>query len=280
MLFKPPHKIIATILVKNEADIIAQTIEHHINQGIENFIITDNDSTDQTKNIISKYPEVKEIIEEPEDTHHQSKWVTRMARLACKFNPDWIVHLDADELWCGFANLKNATHKIISSETVYIHPPVKIFNLYNMRFYLSFDRVPIPQECKIIHRPDPNITIAHGNHSVDGKTSFPNKQIIRHHYPIRSIEQWKRKSNGHKHLQKRNAICDRWEMWYQMGDELKSKFEEITEAWQRLIITKNQEDLNKILEIWSTQEMIESFKKNQWFPDISQWMPFDVPSVC
>ena len=45
---KPSLKIVATILANNEEDIIGQMIEHHIHQGVQSFIVTDNNSTDRT----------------------------------------------------------------------------------------------------------------------------------------------------------------------------------------------------------------------------------------
>src|SRR4051812_8210794 len=116
--------IVATILVKNEEDIIGANIEHHINQGVSKFIITDNGSTDATATIASRYPEVVEIISESDDCHNQSLWVTRMARLACKLKPDWIIHLDADELWMGLGNLR-CDCEVFGSTKMYLHPPAE-----------------------------------------------------------------------------------------------------------------------------------------------------------
>jgi hypothetical protein len=161
-------KIIATILAKNEADIIGAMIEHHIEQGVSGFIFTDNDSTDRTKEIAGSFKEVLEIIDEPGNNHNQSEWVTRMARLACKFEPDWIIHLDADEFWCGLKHLRTIPGPVVSSQMVYLHPP-RGSSLHDMRFFLDFSCVPIPQESKVAHRPDPEITIVHGNHGVEGK---------------------------------------------------------------------------------------------------------------
>ena len=55
-------KIIATILAKDEEDIIANQIEHHLEQGVFKILLTDNNSTDRTREIASKYKEV-EIID-------------------------------------------------------------------------------------------------------------------------------------------------------------------------------------------------------------------------
>ena len=65
---KPQIKIVGTILSRDEEDIIGANIEHHINQGVTHFIVTNNNSKDRTRQIIEKYPEVVEIIDECEDS--------------------------------------------------------------------------------------------------------------------------------------------------------------------------------------------------------------------
>ena len=78
LINRPNTKIIATLLVRDEEDVIKQNIEHHINQGVSGFIITNNSSKDNTLEILSKFPEVLEIINEPETDYDQAKWVTKM----------------------------------------------------------------------------------------------------------------------------------------------------------------------------------------------------------
>jgi glycosyltransferase involved in cell wall biosynthesis len=101
MLKTGPY-LIATLLVKNEEDILEHSLKHHIEeQNIQFIIATDNNSTDNTKKILKSFKEVKIIIDENGSDHDQSKWVTRMAKLATIYDPKWIVHLDADEFWCN-----------------------------------------------------------------------------------------------------------------------------------------------------------------------------------
>ncbi len=254
----PGIKIVATILAKNEADIIGQMIEHHLSQGVTHIIFTDNNSTDNTRQIVEKYPEVVEIIDEPDNDHHQSKWVTRMAKLACKLNPDWIIHLDADELWCGLCHLRSMEMDIVSCQRMYLHPPVDSeFSLWNMRRYLNFDHLPIGQEAKIAHRPDPDIEITHGNHGVVGKPYQMTTKISRHHYPIRSLQQWERKAMGHLCLMNRNAPCERWQNWYNTLQEsrLEEEYHEMTLLWRLFCTTQRQETFVELVKHWSSQEL-------------------------
>lgn len=275
--FKNKNNIVATLLVRNEQDIISQNLEHHINQGISKFIVTDNGSTDNTKSIIEKYPEVVEIIDQPELTHHQSKWVTNMARIACKLNPNWIVHLDADELWCGFSSLRTIDVAYVSSPRMYLHPPTNCeFNLENMKYYLDFDNFyDLKGECKVLHRPDPDIVIEHGNHGFgNNKDVLYSHSVWRHHYPVRSYDQFVKKTiQGHEALEKRGSICERWKKWYDLYNfgQLKSLYNKICESWQQMIEKPNKQSLMGLLEFWSPPEVISYIEKKNLLPNIGEW---------
>ncbi len=260
IIVKNPTYIVATILAKNEEDIIGKNIEHHINQGISHFIVTDNNSTDATRSIVQKYPEVKEIIDEQGDNHDQSTWVTHMARLACRLNPDWIVHLDADELWMGLGNLKRMDCFAFSSTSMYLHPPALTFD--EMRHYLDFDELDLPGECKVGHRPDPEIVLFHGNHGFN-RLVVETKDIWRHHYPIRSYEQFRTKALGHEALKRRNAICERWEKWHNLlqGDKLSEVYDLVCRSWARYRRHPNHEDLINMMRFWSTKDVVGNMKE-------------------
>lgn len=255
--------------MKDEEDIIAANIEHHIQQGVSQFIVTDNNSSDRSRSIAEKYPEVVEIIDEPENTHNQTKWVTRMAQMACKLDPDWIVHLDADEFWCGLMGLREIQAKVASCERMYLHPPGG-----EMAHYLDFDHISIPQECKIAHRPDPTFVITHGNHSVanDVPVEFT-KKVYRHHFPVRSYEQWARKAKGHEALSRRKTICVRWEKWYNLLQEgkLEQEYQKLTNLWGEMIRSPQHDKFLAILDFWATPEMIAFFKTNPELPIIGEW---------
>jgi hypothetical protein len=282
-------KITATILARNEEDIIGRNLAHHLSQGVTNFIVTLNCCTDKTKQIVEKFPEVAEIIEEPEDAHDQSKWVTRMARMACKLKPDWIVHLDADEFWCGLTKLRKVTTQAIGSQKMLMHPPVaelKEFDPYAMRYYLSTENIPgLPGECKVAHRPIEDIVISHGNHGIEFPTipiTYTNL-IYRHHYPIRSYEQFERKTiEGHEALMKRNAPCPRWKLWYEtwQAGKLRELYDEIVSAWSRIIKPSGDVPiapdvrsaaLLRLLRFWCTPEAITYIQNSNIMPIINSW---------
>ena len=267
--------ITATLLARNEEDIIGENIEHHISQGVTNFIVTLNCCTDRTKQIVEQYKEVVEIIEEPDGTHNQSKWVTRMARLACKLKPDWIIHLDADEFWCGLPKLALITTPAIGSDRMFLHPPHED-GLEAMEPYLNFENIPdLPGECKVAHRPLEDVIITHGNHGVNAKQTFT-KMVYRHHYPIRKYGQFERKTkDGHEALMRRNAPCERWEQWYRalQAGRLPELYLTITDSWAEFILTPSVSKLLPLLSFWCTQDVIAYISRIGIAPEIGRWSP-------
>lgn len=95
-------KLVMTLLVKDEADIVAANLDFHLALGVDALVVTDNGSTDGTREIIEEYASRTEciVVDEPGDDYSQSRWVTRMAELARdELGADWILNNDADELW-------------------------------------------------------------------------------------------------------------------------------------------------------------------------------------
>lgn len=93
-------RIIGTLMVRDEVDIVAAMVEHHLDQGIDTLIVTDNASVDGTREVLESYAETG-LVELHEDTEHRKQQrdvVTRMARRArTRFRADWVLNLDADE---------------------------------------------------------------------------------------------------------------------------------------------------------------------------------------
>lgn len=184
---KKPN-IVATLLAKNEEDIIGENIRHHISEGVHTFIFTDNNSTDKTKEIVSQFPEVKVIIDEFDNNHNQRHWVTRMAKIACDFSPDWILHIDADEFWLLNNLAHETTNNILTTKNIYQHLPIGDLEYYVGNNLVNCMGLP-PTMPKIIHRSDPNLIISNGNHKANlphEEIQYRVSEIDIHHFPIKN----------------------------------------------------------------------------------------------
>lgn len=230
--------LIATLLVRDEADIIAKNIQHHIDQGIDAFIVTDHLSVDGTADIIRAYPQVVEYIYESDPGYYQFKWVTRMAHIAASMGADWIIHLDADEFWRGFHILKSVPSEIsvVYSGTTtkpstsdgstcriflpYDHYENEQFE-FNLYPYFRFSDQKPMKGVKIAHRPSKTCVISQGNHDISqisGERGFSTSLQI-DHYPVRSYNHFVRKvRNGGEAYAKTigldPAIGHHWKNWY------------------------------------------------------------------
>ncbi len=199
-----------TILSKNEVDIIEQNIIFHKIMGVDAFIVTDNISTDGTREVFQKYKDkgwILEIIDEESQVYDQDLWVSRMVHIAKeKYNADWVINADSDEFWYSEKhNLKweieNSHANVIQCPIYNMIPPKsgvfynsvlkvvkKLENLekYNLsKFNILGTSIP-----KVMHSTQGFIKTHMGNHGVDIK--FPYKKeatdITIFHFPIRSKE--------------------------------------------------------------------------------------------
>jgi hypothetical protein len=121
-------KLVMTLLVRDEADIVERNIEFHLSQGVDFIIATDNGSVDGTREILSAYARKGKLllIDEPSQDYAQAVWVKRMAQLAFdEFGAAYIFHCDADEFWSARSgNLKAELGS--RSENVLIVPLINV----------------------------------------------------------------------------------------------------------------------------------------------------------
>ena len=94
-------KLFMTLLVKNEEGMLEENLQFHKAMGVDGFIITDNNSTDSTPDIIRKYKQkgwIKEVIEEKATNYEQKDWVDRMIwKAKTIYKADWIITAASSE---------------------------------------------------------------------------------------------------------------------------------------------------------------------------------------
>jgi hypothetical protein len=239
--------LVMTLLVRDEEDIVARNIEHHLSQGVDFVIATDNGSRDGTRAILAQYQDRGKLllIDEPRQDHTRSRWVNRMAEIAgAHYGAQAIFHCDADEFWVsrtgdlkqvildapvevlivpvfhvllnrrdgGETYLRDAQHVV----TMPLLSENQIEDSKTTNLYL-FARPP-----KVLFKTSKGILpVMAGNDAVVDSpvTSQPTADVAIVHYPVRGRSQFLQKIvNGGSALEQ-NRECDegigfQWRRWY------------------------------------------------------------------
>jgi hypothetical protein len=206
-------KLVMTLLVRDEEDVLAANLDYHLAQGVDQFIITDNLSVDGTRDIVESYVRRKLAVYlyEPNDDYSQFRWVTRMARMAAvDFGADWVINNDADEFWASDApgaNLKSCLARVattVQSLTVprfnFIPMGAGDLGFFAERMTLleresrNSEGMLLPP--KVCHRALPDVEVGQGNHGVSrAGVPVPSEPCALRilHYPMRSYRQFENK---------------------------------------------------------------------------------------
>jgi hypothetical protein len=199
-----------TLLVRDEADIVASNIDFHLARGVDFVVATDNLSVDGTTEILREYERrgVLHYIHEPNDDYSQYRWVTRMARLAhTEFGADWVMNNDADEFWwpeCGdlkaaLASVPASRDAVVAERSNFPARPASDAPFYQtmvLRDRESKNMRGVRLRGKVAHRGFDDIQVGQGNHAVrrsgDPLPTAPVPIEILH-FPQRSYEQFANK---------------------------------------------------------------------------------------
>jgi len=207
-------KLVMTLLARDEVDIVDAQIKFHLNAGVDFVIATDNLSRDGTTEILESYARAGQLHLLREDSEYlqQSKWITRMGRLAAaEFGADWIIHSDADEFWWPRGeSLKDvlasipARYGIVRALLRHFVPRPDGDSFFADRMTVRMSTsAPINDprslyrpNLKIIHRADPTVTVSIGAQRLVDSTLVPLRAwypVEFFHFPVRSLEQCERK---------------------------------------------------------------------------------------
>lgn len=209
-------RIVATLLVRDEIDVLPACLEHIARSGVEAVIAADDGSTDGSLELLAAHPLVALVLREPSDCYPQSAWVSRMADLAFALDPDWIVHMDADEFWCGLGALAEvpAGWRAVSCPA---HDHTPVLGAADGEFSRDAmpGRHPYPTHYKVAHRPIRGARIAMGNHNIHGVPAPSWAATVVEHYPVRSLAQLTRKAaRGAEVLGSHPSyVCSHWRSW-------------------------------------------------------------------
>ncbi len=171
-------KLVMAMKVRNEGDVLGENLRWHRAQGVDQFVVTDNGSTDSTPDVLRKWEAdgLLRLIEEPSTADFRDQahwWVTRMARMAAsEMGADWVAHADADEFWSPVSGtLKQALEAIPEQYGVVLAPRPEFIarpdtdEPFWARMTVREARSRLRP--KIAHRAVPDAVLHRGAHDVD-----------------------------------------------------------------------------------------------------------------
>jgi Glycosyl transferase family 2 len=199
-------KLVMTLLVRDEEDILRENLEFHLAQGVDEFIVMDNLSVDATPEIAREYERAGRVhyLRQTNDDYAQGRWVTQMARRAAlELGADWVINNDADEFWYPHAgSLKDVFASTapeigaVFAERVNFVPRMRngspFWRLMDVRQSASLNALGEPLPGKAAHRGRPDVVVGQGNHRVTaGGIDVPAAAapITILHFPVRSQSQ-------------------------------------------------------------------------------------------
>ena len=199
-------KIVMTIAVRDEADIIEENLRYHLGAGVDFIIATDHRSEDGTTEILERYERdgLLHLTRETGDAFLQTEWVTRMARLAAtRFGADWVINTDADEFWWPHSDTLREVFAAAPRGYGALRGIWRHFALRPDDDGAFYERMivrrapandpadPYCANAKAVHRGEPNVCVSHGNHDAVGKGLALLREWVPFevlHFPIRSRE--------------------------------------------------------------------------------------------
>ena len=233
---KIDFRVVMTILVKNEDDIIEENIRVHAALGVDAFVVMDNDSTDGTKEILRRLQKEYEItVIEEKGLYNQARWMKRLAMEAKKLGADWVINNDADEFWIPKEGKTLRECLAFKGSVITVHRYNMLidqksysedFSFYNMHYRVenpiyyqkeyqqTHENVSIilaKNAPKVITNPHGLLLIRGGNHKAlhiaNIRDYFKhydkiqrNSDITVYHYPIRSYWQFEKNIQNRKML--------------------------------------------------------------------------------
>jgi hypothetical protein len=217
-------RLVMTLLVRDEQDVVADTLDYHLARGVDHVIVTDNHSIDGTRRIVEGYCRrgLATLIDEPADDYAQSRWVTRMARMAAtELGADWVINSDADEFWWPEDGELKGILERTPAETgaLFVRrvnflplrtPPPCAVRAMVYRDVVSVNALGRALPGKVVHRAAADIDVGPGNHRAAAPSIGPTEttaDLIIFHFPYRSYEQFAAKiANGGASMLKNTTV--------------------------------------------------------------------------
>lgn len=194
-------KVISVSMVKNGLDIV-EPILRHLSTQVDHMIVSDNNSTDGTRELLSELSRELPILvfDDPEPGYYQSQKTTALAKVARNMGAEWIIPNDQDELWYSpFGTIKEvlgelAPQWLVATADLYDHVTSTEDNLneFNLLKRIGWRRSYKGLLPKVACRWREDLVIEQGNHGAGyhGGMTRQNGLLVVRHYPYRSTTQF------------------------------------------------------------------------------------------
>ena len=212
-------RLVETLVVRDEADIVGAQIAYHLNAGIDFVIATDHASRDGTTEILDSFARQGYLRRLPEKGPvREVEWRTRMAQLAANdHGADWVIAADADEFWLPrFGTLREALAAVperfgvVGGVICHFVPRPDDGRMFADRMTtrlsphaaLNDPTSPWRPSPKVVHRADPHAVVRHAGYLIESTflEALPGWNLFDVlHFPCRSVEQWARKTTRRGH---------------------------------------------------------------------------------
>ena len=225
-----------TLLVRDEADIVAANIRHHLAAGVDFIVATDNGSTDGTVEILEGFEKdgVLDLRHDADDTFDQARLTTEMAHLALvHFGADWVLSNDADEFWIGPIRETIAAtpaNLIFCRRANRVAPREADWSFAAARHLVMKPDDAAPTELlrpippKVLVRAADLIGLTQGCHNAEMRAArpapAPAREILIRHFAVRGRDHFIRKATTGGGAYARNPKLDprlgaHWRRWHQ-----------------------------------------------------------------
>ena len=200
-------KIVMTLLVRNEGDILDAHLSFHRAAGVDLVLAIDNDSDDSTSDILDSHARdgFVEVRRETADLQ-QAEWVTKLARRAAtEFGADWVINSDADEFYWPRGGTLKEVLAAVPEQYGGVRGMLRNFapRPHGDDFFAERmtgrvcnpgveDNSPYSPRFKAMHRGDPNVEVFWGSNraisrGLDPLSGWYPIDVL--HFSIRSLEQ-------------------------------------------------------------------------------------------
>jgi hypothetical protein len=123
-------KVVVVAIFKNEAHILEEWIQHYLREGVDTFLLIDNDSDDNYMDILKKYIDAgKVILNIDKERYKQIQHYNNYYLNKVKNEYDWVLLVDLDEFIYarnGFNTIKDYL-KSLDNNVAQIFIPMKLY---------------------------------------------------------------------------------------------------------------------------------------------------------